>query len=318
MPRPLLAILGATGAQGGSLARAALADPQRRFDVRALTRHPDSPAARTLAQAGAEVVAAELDDDASLARAFAGAHGVFALTNFWEHFSPEKELAQAANIAKAAKEAAVRHLVWSTLEDTREFMPLDDTRMPTLLGRYKVPHLDAKGEANALFTAAGVPTTLLYLSFYWDNLIHFGMGPQRLPSGELAFALPIGEAPLPGIAAEDIGACTFSLFVRGDAALGRSVGIAGEHLTLAQMAAALGRMVGEPVLPYAMPPTEYARLGFPGADDLANMFQFKRDFNDAFCARRPVADTRALHPALMGFDAWLDRHGHRIAVPPRG
>jgi uncharacterized protein YbjT (DUF2867 family) len=317
MPRPLLAILGATGAQGGGLARAALADPARRFEVRALTRRTDSPAARVLAEAGAQVVAADLDDAASLERAFAGAHGVFALTSFWEHFSPGKELAQAANIASAAKAAAVRHLIWSTLEDTREFMALDDPSMPTLMGRYKVPHFDAKGEANSLFAQAGVPTTLLYLSFYWDNLIHFGMGPRRLPGGELAFALPIGAAPMPGIAAEDIGACALALFAQGDAAVGQRVGIAGEHLTLEQMALALGRAMGEPVHPLAMPPQDYARLDFPGADDLANMFQFKTDFNRAFCARRPVAATRALHPGLQGFDAWLARHGHHIAVPAR-
>ena len=93
----LIAVTGATGAQGGGLVRAALADPQRRFAVRALTRRPLSDGALALAGAGAEVVAADLDDPASLDRAFEGAHGVFAVTNFWEHFSPEREVQQATN-----------------------------------------------------------------------------------------------------------------------------------------------------------------------------------------------------------------------------
>src|SRR5690349_13533234 len=147
----IIAVTGATGAQGGGLVRAILADPSGGFKVRAITRKADSDKAKALAAAGAEVVAADLDDPASLERAFAGAHGAYCLTNFWEHFSPEKELAQAGNMAQAAKKCGVRHVVWSTLEDSRRFIPLSDDRMPTLQGKYKVPHFDAKGEADELF-----------------------------------------------------------------------------------------------------------------------------------------------------------------------
>ncbi|MGZ5715519.1 MAG: NmrA family NAD(P)-binding protein [Caldimonas sp.] len=317
MTRPVITVLGATGAQGGGAARALLADPAHRFAVRAVTRKPDSPAALALAAAGAEIVQADLDDPASLSRAFAGAHGVFAVTNFWEHFSPERELAQAGAIAGAARDAGVGHLVWSTLEDTRRFVPLDDERLPTLMGRYKVPHFDVKGEADALFAAAGVPTTLLLTSFYWDNLIHFGMGPQRGADGRLIFVLPMGDRALPGIAAADIGPCAAALLIEGKARIGTSVGIAGEHLTGAQMAAALGRALGEPVDHVAMPPSQYAALGFPGAADLANMFAFKHDFNDAYRARRSVAATRALYPGLLDFDAWLAANAGKIPVPAR-
>jgi uncharacterized protein YbjT (DUF2867 family) len=317
MSPPFLAVLGATGHQGGSLAQAALADPHRRFAVRALTRRSQCVAADALARAGAQVMHADLDDGSSLARAFAGVDAVFAMTNFWEHGSAERELAQAAHIAAAARSAGVKHLVWSTLEDTREFMAPNDLRMPTLQGRFKVPHLDAKGEANRLFLESGVPTTFLYLSFYWDNLIHFGMGPKREADGTLAFSLPIGDAALPGIAAQDIGACALALFAQGAAVIGQHVGIAGEHLTLAQMAHSLGRALGEPVQARAMAPADYARMAFAGADELANMFQFKRDFSDAFRARRPVVETRCLNPAALNFDAWLLRHAHALATPPR-
>ena len=317
MNRPILAILGATGLQGRGLAQAALSDPQRTFAVRALTRRPGDAAAASLAEAGACVRGADLDDADSLRRAFEGAQAVYAMTDFWSHGSPEREIAQAARIASAARAAGVAHVVWSTLEDTREHMSLDDPRMPTLQDRYKVPHLDAKGEANRFFAESGVPTTCLYLSFYWDNLIHFGLGPQRAADGVLEFALPMGAAALPGIAAQDIGPCVLALLKQGPPAAMRHVGIAGQHLDVAQMARALGAALGEPVRARTPEPADFARLPFPGAAELANMFQFKRDFEQTFRARRPVDATRRLHPGALGFEAWLARHAHRIAVPPR-
>ncbi|MCH7516853.1 MAG: NmrA family NAD(P)-binding protein, partial [Bacteroidetes bacterium] len=129
--KKVIAVLGATGAQGGGLVRAILADKSGDFTARALTRNVNSDKAKALADMGAEVVAADIDDYESLKKAFAGAYGVYGVTFFWEHFSPEKETAQAASIAKAAKENNVQHVIWSTLEDTRKWVPLDDNRMPT-------------------------------------------------------------------------------------------------------------------------------------------------------------------------------------------
>ncbi|HXV41223.1 MAG TPA: NmrA/HSCARG family protein [Steroidobacteraceae bacterium] len=312
MSRPIIAVIGATGAQGGGLAQAILTDPQRRYALRALTRKTDGAAARALAVAGAEVVAADLDDENSLVRAFAGAHGVFAVTNFWEHFSPEREVAQAGNIARTAKKAAVKHIVWSTLEDTRKFVPLSDPRLPTLGGKYKVPHYDGKGEADALF--AGLPVTYLQTVFYWDNLIHFGMGPRRDANGKLLFVLPMGDAKLSGIAVADIGPAALALFARGPEVIGRTVGIAGEHLSGAEIAAELSRALGETVTHYAMAPADYAKLGFPGADDLANMFEFKRMFEAEYRASRPVEATRRLYPGLQSFRTWLERNVQKVPV----
>jgi uncharacterized protein YbjT (DUF2867 family) len=310
--RAFIAVLGATGAQGGGLVRAILADSARTFAVRAITRKVDSPAARALASLGAEVVHGDLDDVQSLERAFAGAHGVFGVTNFWEHFSPEREFTQAGNIARAAQAAGVRHVIWSTLEDTRERVPLSDTRMPTLMQRYKVPHFDAKGEADALFR--NIPTTFLRTTFFWDNLIHFGMGPKRGADGALSFVLPMGDRRLAGIATADVGACALGVYKRGPELIGRTIGIAGEHLTGAEMAAMLAQALGQPVKHIAMAPVEYAQLGFPGAEDLANMFQYYQDFSDEFLAQRPIASSRELHPGLMGFAQWLAVNGSRIPI----
>ena len=312
--KKIIAVVGATGAQGGGLVRAILADKGGPFRARALTRDVNSPKAKELAAAGAEVVAADVDDPATLRRAFEGAHGAYCVTFFWDHLSPEKELAEAKSMAEAAKQAGVAHVIWSTLEDTRRFVPLDDDRMPTLHGKYKVPHLDAKGEADAFFTRAGVPTTFLLTCFYWDNFIYFGSGPKRGPDGGLALVLPMGDRKLSAIAAEDIGKCAYGIFKRGKEFIGKTVGIAGEHLSGTEIAAKMTRALGEKVTYQPVPPEVFRGFGFPAADDLGNMFQFYHDFNDYFQGARSVEFSRSLNPALQSFDQWLEQNASKIPI----
>lgn len=312
--KKIIAVLGATGAQGGGLARAILNDRSGGFAVRALTRDPGSDKAKELAQLGAEVVKADANSMASLRKAFDGAFGAYCVTFFWEHFLPEKELAQAAAMAQAAKLAGLKHVIWSTLEDTRKRVPLKDKRMPTLMGKYKVPHFDAKGEANKAFLQHGVPTTYLLTSFYWENLIYFGLGPKRGPDGKLAFTLPMDDKKLPGIASEDIGKCAYGIFRKGVEYIGQTVGIAGEHLTGAQMAAALTRALGEEVRHNAVTPVEYRGYDFAGAKDIANMFQYKRDFEKEYCGARSIDVSRSLNPDLQNFNGWLAKNKDRIPL----
>lgn len=217
-------------------------------------------------------------------------------------------------MAEAAKETGLKHVIWSTLEDTRRWVPLTDNRIPTLQGKYKVPHFDAKGEADHFFTDAGVPTTFLLTSFYWDNFIFFGSGPQRGPDGKLAITFPLGDKKLPGIAAEDIGKCAYGVFKRRSEFIGKTIGIAGEHLTGQQMAAELSRALGKDVAYNSVSPETYRGFDFPGADDLGNMFQFKRDFEADFCRARDVALSRSLNPRLQDFAAWLGANAGRIPV----
>lgn len=312
--KKIIAVVGATGAQGGGLVRAILNDPNSGFAARAITRDVNSDKAQALAQLGAEVVAANAHDVDSMKHAFEGAYGAYCVTFFWDHFSPEKEAAEAAAMVEAAKHANLQHVIWSTLEDTRQWVPLEDNRMPTLMGKYKVPHFDSKGACNHFFTEAGLPTTFMLTSFYWDNLIHFGMGPKRGEDGNLVFALPMGEKKLPGIAAEDIGRCAYGIFQRGSELIGKTVGIAGEHLTGAQMATALTEAFGQTVNYYAVPFDVYRGFGFPGAEDLGNMFQFKHDFEEYFCGARDLNFSRSINPQLQTFAAWLAENKNRISL----
>jgi uncharacterized protein YbjT (DUF2867 family) len=310
--KKVIAVTGATGAQGGGLARAILADPTGGFAVRAITRDPGKDAAKALAASGAEVVRADIDDLESVKKAFAGAYGAFCVTNFWEHLSGEKEKAQAKNLADAAKAAGVQHAIWSTLEDTRELMPPGDTRMPMLQKKYRVPHFDAKAEADAYFN--GVPVTYLITSFYWDNLYAFGLGPKKADDGVYRWAFPMGDKRLAGIAADDIGAVAYGIFKAGRQYIGKNVGITGENLTVRQMSEKLSKALGIRVEYTAVDADAYRGFGFPGADELGNMFQVYRDFEKEVLAVRSADLARSLNPSLKNFDQWLEKYKGRLQL----
>jgi uncharacterized protein YbjT (DUF2867 family) len=311
--KKVIAVVGATGAQGGGLVRAILADREGPFVARAITRKPESEKARALASLGAEVVAGDADDPASLDRAFLGAHGAFCVTNFWEHFSPEREAAQATAMARACRKAGVRHVIWSTLEDTRKWVPLDDARLPTLQDKYKVPHFDGKGASDHFFAEAA-PTTYLLAAFYWENFLYFGMGPRKAPDGALVLALPLGGVKLPGIASQDVGKCAYGVFGRGTGTVGQRIGVAGEVLSGSEMAAAMGRALGRKVGFEDVPFDVYRGLGFPGADDLGNMFQFQAILGDEFLRSRDPELSRSLNPQLLSFDDWLSRNVSHMPI----
>lgn len=310
--KKIIAVVGATGSQGGGLARAILADPDGGFAVRALTRNPDSEPARALAALGAEVVEADLRDEAGVTKAFEGAYGAFLVTNFWEHMSADQEKRDVATMARAAAAAGLAHVIWSTLDDTREHIPLHDDRMPTLLEHYKVPHFDAKAEADAFFADAGVPTTLLRTTFFWENLLG-PMAPRRGEDGRLVLALAMGGSALAGIAAEDIGRTAYGIFRRGGQLIGRTVSIAGEHLTGAELAERFSEVLGEEVS-YAPVPFDVLRAQpFPGAVELGNMFQYYAEVPE-FNAARDIDAVRELNPDLQTFEQWLTAHKGAFAA----
>lgn len=312
--KKIIAVFGATGSQGGGLAKAILNNGSSEFAVRALTRNTDSDKAKELAALGAEVVSVDLDDASSVEKALEGAYGTYAVTFFWEHFSPEKERTHAKNIALAAKNNGLKHVVWSTLEDTRKWVPLSDDRMPTLMEEYKVPHFDAKGESNKFFEELNVPTTFLLTSFYWDNLYMFGMAPQKDENGNFNLAIPMGDKKLPGIAAEDIGKSAFGILKNPEKYINKTVGIAGEHLTGAQMAAIISKVYDLQINYFPVPFNMYRGFDFPGAEDLGNMFQFKHDFEDYFTSKRSIEETKSLNSELQSFEDFLIKNKDKIQI----
>lgn len=302
--KPIILVAGATGAQGGGAATALLADPQQRFAVRALTRDPQSPAAQDLAARGAEVVRADFTEPATLGPAFAGAYGAFLVTNFWAHGSAAQEAQEIANLATAAANAELKHVVWSTLEDTRDLLPITDPRMPVLQDEFNVPHFDAKGEGNRLFTDAGVPTTFLNTTFFYQGFID-GVQPRRGEDGILALTLPFEDGKLlAGVDANDIGRTALAILADGDRFLGQTVSLAGDHLSGEQFAAVLGEVIGEAVRFDPVPYSLFRTLPIPAADEIANMFQYYADFETQFIGARNLDELRRLNPALQDFRTW--------------
>ncbi|GAA1700672.1 NmrA/HSCARG family protein [Kribbella yunnanensis] len=313
--RKLIAVVGATGTQGGGLVRAILDDASGAFAVRALTRNAQSPSSQKLAAAGAEVVEADLDDEASLRAAFDGVYGAFVVTNYWvdrtsaeeaARTRAEMELDQATNAARAAKAAGVQHVVWSTLEDTRPFFG-DRTDVPSLDdGRYKVPHFDAKGEADDIFRRTGVPTTYLRTTFYFDAFLQ-DLKPQRNAEGTLTLTFPMSDKPLSGVASADIGRTALEILKRPDL-INQTISIAGDHLTGHQYADHLTAVLDEPVTYQPATWDEFRAYPFPMAIEMSNMFQFYAENHEEFTGNRNLDDVRKLHPELQSFDTWLDLH----------
>ncbi|WP_375386314.1 NmrA/HSCARG family protein [uncultured Microbacterium sp.] len=310
----IIAVAGATGAQGGGAARAILADPEHRFAVRALTRDPESAAAKQLADLGAQVVRADFGDEASTRAALEGAYGAFFVTNFWAHGSADRELAEIGVLARSAKAAGLQHVVWSTLEDTRDLLPLHDDRMPVLQDRFNVPHFDAKGEGNDLFAAEGVPTTVLNTTFFYQGFAK-DLAPQRGEDGALTLTLPFEDGKLlAGVDVDDIGRTAFAILAAGDQYIGQTVGLAGDHLTGAQYAEQLGEAIGEPVRFQSVPYDIFRGFGFPGADEIANMFQYYGDFEAEFIGARDLEQARRLNPDLKSFAAWARENADSLRV----
>ncbi|MEP6780036.1 MAG: NmrA/HSCARG family protein [Gemmatimonadaceae bacterium] len=307
MTKKIIAVIGATGAQGGSLCDAILSDANSEFSCRAVTRDPNKDKARILLTRGAEIVQADLDDVDSLTTAFAGADAVFAVTNFWEHFSGAKEMEQAKNIADACSAAGIKHVVWSSLEDTRDYMDADDTRMPMLQEKYRVPHFDAKAEADKYFV--DLPVTILWTCFYWDNLYAFGLAPKKDNDGKYSWAFPMGDKKMAGIAAEDIGKVAYGIFKAGNEYIGKTVGIASEFLSIKEMGDKISAALDiGPIAYHDVSADAYRAFGFPGADEMGNMFQVYRDFEAEFIKSRSPELARKLNPELMNFDQFLAKY----------
>jgi uncharacterized protein YbjT (DUF2867 family) len=312
--KKIIAVLGATGNQGGGLVRAILNDKNSEFHPRAVARDINSEKAQELKRLGAEVVYGNVDDPESIKKAFEGAYGAYCVTFYWEHFSPEKEKEHAKTLADAVKAANLKHVVWSTLEDTRNFVPLDDNRMPTLMEKYKVPHFDAKGESDKYFEESGVPVTFLVASFYWDNFIFFGSGPKKIEDDKYALVFPMEDKKLAGIASEDIGKCAYGVFRDPENYKGKMVGIAGDHLTVDEMAKIMTDKMGKEIVYNPVSADTYRSFGFPGADDLGNMFQFYADFEKEGLELRNLETSRKLNPELKSFDQWVDKYKDKIPM----
>lgn len=281
-------VTGATGLQGGSVARALRAAGH---EVVALTRRPESDAGAALRELGAVVVRGDLGDAAATREAVAGVDAVFGLTNYWEHFA--REVDHGKNLVDACRDRRV-HLVLSTLASAEVVSG----------GAISVPHLETKRAIEGHARASGAPVTFVHVAFYYENFLSW-FAPRQDARGVAVFGFPQGDAPLAAVSVEDVGPVVASVLEGGEEPSGRTVGVVGDELACEKYAAAMARALGEPVEYQPIPRDVFASFGFPGAADLAAMFDFTRRFVPS--RQDDLDDTRRRHPGAQRFEAWATR-----------
>ena len=289
-------VTGATGGQGGSVARHLLTAG---FQVRALTRNPDSDKAKALAEAGAQVVAGDLGDRASLDRALHDCDGAFGVTNFWEHFAAEE--GHGINLIEAVADAGVDFFVFSALPNAYE---LSGHELP-------VPHFDIKAKLEQRARESEVPTAFVHVAFYYENFLAF-FPPQRQDDGSYAFGFPQGDTPLAGVAVEDLGGVVVPMFENAESYAGKVVGVVGDDLPPAEYAETMSAVLDQRVGYNHIPREVFAEFEFPGADDLANMFDFYSRF--VLNSQVKLEQSRSMFPGIRTFRTWLEGNRERFAA----
>ena len=288
----LVTVFGATGAQGGPVARALIA--RGGYRVRGVTRNPDSEKAQALKASGIEVVKANLDDPTSVETAVQGAYGVFLVTDYWGIFaklqdpdkSQEAEVAHGKLVGDACKKAGVKHLVYSGLEHVLEIM-----------GK-PCPHLDSKARIEKYLDDIGVPNTSVRYPFYFDNFATLTR-PQKQDDGTFVLTLPV-DGPIPAIGVEDGGEAVASVFTSPSEFIGKKIGLSGDKLTITEYVTILSKVTGKTIKYNQVTPDQFAQFPFPGADELAVMFEFFTSGN----FHRDRVLTQRLNPKVRRFEEW--------------
>ncbi len=276
----LILVTGATGQQGGAVARKLL---ERGFAVRALTRDTEKPAAKELAGLGAEVVEGDLDDRASIERALEGVRGVFSVQQFAET-GVEGEVRQGKALADAAKEAGVEHFVYSSVGSAHK--------------ETGIPHFDSKWEVEEHARGIGLPCTVLRPVFFMQNWEW-----MREPILGGALPQPLDpEKPLQNVAVEDIGAFAALAFENPDQWIGREVDLAGDEMTMTDIAGAFSRVTGREVSYVQTPWDQFEeQMG----EEFAVMYRWFDDVG----YEADIGALRSEHPGLTSLEDYLRGHG---------
>ncbi|XP_071975775.1 nmrA-like family domain-containing protein 1 [Engystomops pustulosus] len=289
--KKIITVFGATGAQGGSVVGALLKD--RSFAVRAVTRDASKPAAVKLKESGAEVVSADLDNEKSLEAALNGAYGAFIVTNFWDHFSKDKEVKQGKSIADLCKRLGLHHVIYSGLENVNKLTG----------GKLEVLHFDGKGVVEEYFHQISVPMTSVRLAFYYENFLTAGKPQKSKDGNSYDLVIPMCDVPMDGISVSDLGPVVVSILKNPKEYIGKNIGLSAEKLTVAQYADIMSKVSGKIIKDSKIPPEVYEKLPFQGAEEMANMFRFYMMLPD-----RDVPQTHKLNPNIKCFQRWLEEN----------
>ncbi|MFE1906713.1 NmrA/HSCARG family protein [Streptomyces gardneri] len=288
MTRKTVVVVGATGLQGRAVTQNLLRDG---WQVRAVTRDPDGTQALALAQAGAEVVRARMEDVDSLTAAAQGAWGLFSVQptvgspGTAPDFTAEDEVRWGVDVAEAAHAAGIGHLVFTSVAEADRHL---EERLPV--------NLVSKWRIEQHIAALGLPATILRPVSFMENFT----GGYALRNGTLSTGLA-PEIPQQIMAVDDVGAVAALAFSRPEEWIGREVSLAGDELTPVRIAAAIGKALGIP-LPYVQVPIEAIRA-------LSEDFAYANEWLNTHGYRADIPATRRIHPGTMDFDTWLERTG---------
>lgn len=294
-PQRIILVIGATGAQGGSVAKALLSD--KKFGVRILTRNPQSPAAITLQRQGAEIAEGSLDNFESLQQAMQGVYGVFGVTNYWEHFDKEYQLGK--NLIDAVKSAGVKHFVFSTLDDYNKLSH----------GKFSVAHYDIKAQLAAYAKSVHLPVSFVQMSFYYENFFSF-FQLQKDEDGHFFFGFPQGDTPLATTSVEDAGRIVAAIFDHPRQYIGRTVRVVGEDSSCRLYAGVLAEILEQPIYFKHIPHDEYAQQNFAGAKELADMFEVQRLYIPS--RQLDLIESYGLNTGMQTFRQWVIKNKEKF------
>lgn len=283
-------VTGATGAQGGSVAKFLIESGN--YDVKAFTRNAASDKAKALADAGAEIFEGTMDNTESMVEAMKDCYGVFGVTNFWEHFNQEFE--QGKNLVDAVSKSNIQHFIFSTLPAAKKISK----------GKYEAPHLDIKADLEEYATGKNLKATYIHAAFYYENFLAF-FPPQKQEDGTFAFGFP-QENNLRGISVEDLGGVVLYIFDHPEEFIGKTFFAAGDSITPKEYAAIMTEILGKKINFNFVPQEVFAGFGFPGAEDLAAMFAFQQEFFPP--PHADAVESRKMYPKLKTFKEWMEKN----------
>ncbi|XP_070531980.1 nmrA-like family domain-containing protein 1 [Ptychodera flava] len=292
----VIVVFGATGAQGGSVARALLCDPQ--YKVRAVTRDPNSPAAGALAAQGAEVVCAEYGNKESLARALEGAYGCFVVTKsqFGVPNFEEIEVKQGENIADVCAVLRVQHVVFSLKPHVRKVIGIVSR------------HCDAKARIEDYMNELNLPLTSVIVPFTFENFLGT-FKPRTVDFQRTRLEIPMGEIPLDAMSVDQLGDCVKTIFNNPSVYISKTLALSADKLTIREYAATLSRYSRPYIVRDAQLTTDdFRRIEREAAEDYGNMFEFFQRVDQ----RHNMRVTKALNPQIKTFDEWVRENVARI------
>lgn len=266
------------------------------FKVRGITRNVESEKAQALIQQGVEMVKASTEDVASLEQAMAGSYGVFAMTNYWELMDQAKEVEMGKNIVDVAKKVGVEHFVFSGLQSVKKAI------------EKACPHFDGKAEVEEYMFASGLSATTVRYAAFMEN-IFTQLAPQKVGDGQFVWNIPMGNKDFDMVYTGRAGLAVTAIFKNPAEYIGKSVGLSGDRKTVSQYCEILNTHVAPAkVTPTQMTAEEFAKLPFPGADDLGVMFEFLQTSHPSYS----VDETKKLDPQTVDFEAFVKANKEKI------